>query len=119
MAEERLATCPGCTRTFWARHGNRVYCSTECYDNHYNKSFRDNNRRNLQALRNNISFLTNKIGNKSEVVLPYDEFNETVFDFGVYSDRIPADPGNFLYYLYYGEYRTNLTTDGSIKIKLI
>ena len=113
-----LIECPGCKIPFYAHHGNRQFCSTNCYNHNYNNLHRDKSSAYLSTLNNNIKILQALIGAKNEIVLPYSEFENHGFDFRIYSEKVPDKSNNFIFHLVFGPYITNLTSENLFNIKL-
>jgi ribosomal protein S27AE len=113
-----MLTCPGCGNSFYAKHGNRQYCTVICYNKFYNNNRRDKSSPYLSTLDKNINILQAVIGSKKEVDIEYSELEKYGFDFRIYSEKVPSNSNKFIFYLAFGPYITNITHNNLFKIKI-
>jgi hypothetical protein len=117
MMEIILQVCPGCNYSFHPKHGNQIFCSDKCYHTYYNRNVRDKSHHYITSLHKNIGILEELMSTNSELIIPYIELIDFKFDFYIYSERIPHNKLENLFYLTYGKFITNLTDNESIFIK--
>ena len=117
MKKSNNSICSGCGCAFEAKHGHQKFCNNICYQDFYNKFLRDNNKHRLLTLTKNGNILKDIIGNQNEIKTSYESLMKMGFDFYTYNKKIPYDNKGSVFYIIYGEFKTNITFDDLIKIK--
>lgn len=113
---DRYRICPGCEKDFMAKNRGRIYCTSKCFNDHYNNHRRDKAAYFIQTLKSNIEILDSLLSDGREILISAEELAMFGFAFENYSDRQQVDRLSLAFYMWYGPYRTNLTLDHRIKI---